>query len=249
MSAKTMVVPTEKQFSLSKAKLDKDGGIEIHYDVSEVVQGESYSNEYHVKSAKEVHPDLKDLFKELRKCIAKVIHWSTFRTLVATTEFKASKKQLELAQAHFEELLNNVEARGVSFSGSDDNVAVIITGLLTVGNGQKTAINTPRIKFNTETYGFEEELEEIIGNIETEVYAFLFKGKKAQLELFGANGEPQEDQDEPDEHNLFNGDDAVSDVEETDTDDQEDEFEENSETDDAANDIDDAESFNDEDEI
>lgn len=46
------------------------------------------------------------------------------------------------------------------------------------------------MKFNTETFGFEEELEEIICDIENEVYAFLFKGKKAQLELFGADGEP-----------------------------------------------------------
>ena len=35
-----------------------------------------------------------------------------------------------------------------------------------------------------------EELEEIICDIENEAYAFLFKGKKAQLELFGADGEP-----------------------------------------------------------
>ena len=34
------------------------------------------------------------------------------------------------------------------------------------------------------------ELEEIVTDIENEVYAFLFKGKKAQLELFGVDGEP-----------------------------------------------------------
>ena len=78
----------------------------------------------------------------------------------------------------------------MSFSGQDDNVGVVLTGLFTVSNNQKTAINSPRLKFNTETFGFEEELEEIVANIETEVYAFLFKGKKAQLELFGADGEP-----------------------------------------------------------
>ena len=78
----------------------------------------------------------------------------------------------------------------MSFSGQDDNVGVVLTGLFTVSNNQKTAIKSPRLKFNTETFGFEEELEEIAADIETEVYAFLFKGKKAQLELFGADGEP-----------------------------------------------------------
>ena len=37
---------------------------------------------------------------------------------------------------------------------------------------------------------YEEEGEEIVTDIENEVYAFLFKGKKAQLELFGVDGEP-----------------------------------------------------------
>ena len=59
-----------------------------------------------------------------------------------------------------------------------------------MSNDQKTAINSPRLVFNTKTFGFEEELEEIAADIETEVYAFLFKGKKAQLELFGADSEP-----------------------------------------------------------
>lgn len=243
---KTMKIPSEQAFALTKAKLDKDGGIEVHYNVSEVINEEHYSNEFHVKSAKQVHPDLKEQFDALRACIARVIHFSVFRTLVASKEFKATKSQLELAQNHFQELLGKIEARGVSFSGSDDNIAVIITGLLEVGNGQKTAINTPRIKFNTETYGFESELEDIIDNIETEVYAFLFKGKKAQLELFGSNGEPQEETE--DEHNLFTGsededqeDDAVNDAEETDSEDTEAETED---SDDSENFDDDMEDFN-----
>lgn len=86
--------------------------------------------------------------------------------------------------------VENIEVRGVSFSGQDDNVGVVLTGLFTVSNNQKTAINSPRLKFNTETFGFEEEFEAIVADIENEVYAFLFKGKKAQLELFGADGEP-----------------------------------------------------------
>ena len=38
----------------------------------------------------------------------------------------------------------------------------------------------------TISFGFEEELEEIVGKIEREVYAYLFDGKQAQLSLFGA---------------------------------------------------------------
>jgi len=70
----------------------------------------------------------------------------------------------------------------------------VLTGLYEVANGQKSAINTPRLKLENETWGFEEELECIIANIETEVYAFLFKGKKAELSLFGEGDD--EDQTE-----------------------------------------------------
>ena len=110
--------------------------------------------------------------------------------MIGTDDFKANKNQKEVARNFADEMLKNIEVRGVSYSGQDDNVGVVLTGLFTVSNNQKTAINSPRLKFNTETFGFEEELEAIVADIENEVYAFLFKGKKAQLELFGADGEP-----------------------------------------------------------
>lgn len=207
MQEKTMVIPSEKQFSLSKVKLVKDGGLIVHYEVTEVINEMSYSNKFHVESAKDVHPDLQELFDNLRPVIGRVFHLISFKTLLATPDFKATKSQKDFGEEFSKEILNNIEAKGISFSGQDDNIAVIITGSMTVGNGQKTAINTPSIKFNSETYGFEEDLEEIVGRIETEVYAFLFKGKKAQLELFNATGEAYEDEHkqvyEDDDEDLF----------------------------------------------
>ena len=55
----------------------------------------------------------------------------------------------------------------------------------------------------TISFGFEEELEEIVGKIEREVYAYLFDGKQAQLSLFGADGnanpEANDNDPEPDD--------------------------------------------------
>lgn len=188
-----MPIPTKEKFSLSKVKLLKDGGLDIHYEVTEVVGNESYTNKYHVESAKDIHPDLRDCFDCLRPIMGRVFNITSFLSMVETSDFKATKKQSELSRDFADEMLKNIEVRGVSFSGQDDNVGVVLTGLFTVSNNQKTAINSPRLKFNTETFGFEEELEEIAADIENEVYAFLFKGKKAQLELFGADGEPAPD--------------------------------------------------------
>lgn len=188
-----MPIPTKGKFSLSKVKLLKYGGLDVHYEVTEFVGNESYTNKYHVESAKDIHPDLRDCFDRLRPIMGRIFNITSFLSMVETPDFKATKKQSELSRDFADEMLKNIEVRGVSFSGQDDNVGVVLTGLFTVSNNQKTAINSPRLKFNTETFGFEEELEEIAADIENEVYAFLFEGKKAQLELFGADGEPAPD--------------------------------------------------------
>lgn len=185
-----MLTPSKKAFALSKVKTLKDGGLDVHYEVTETIGNESYTNKYHVESAKDIHPDLRDCFDRLRPIMGRIFDITSFLSMVETSDFKATKKQSELSRDFADEMLKNIEVRGVSLSGQDDNVGCILTGLFTVSNNQKTAINSPRMKFNTETFGFEEELEEIICDIENEVYAFLFKGKKAQLELFGADGEP-----------------------------------------------------------
>lgn len=184
-----MPVPTKEKFSLSKVKLLKDGGLDVHFEVTEVVGNESYTNKYHVLSAKDIHPDLRKLFKDLCPIMGRVFNITSFKSMIATPDFKATKKQIEIADSFANECLGNIEVKGVSLSGQDDNVGVVLTGLFTVSNNQKTAINTPRMKYAVETFGFEEALENIVCDIENEVYEFLFDGKRAQMDLFGADGE------------------------------------------------------------
>lgn len=203
-----MPVPTKEKFSLSKVKLLKDGGLDVHFEVTEVVGNESYTNKYHVLSAKDIHPDLRKLFKDLCPIMGRVFNITSFKSMIATPDFKATKKQIEIADSFANECLGNIEAKGVSLSGQDDNVGVVLTGLFTVSNNQKTAINTPRMKYAVETFGFEEELENIVCDIENEVYEFLFEGKRAQMDLFGADGELNplvygNDADNENENDMF----------------------------------------------
>lgn len=185
-----MSIPSEKAFALSKVKTLKNGGLDVHYEVTETIGNESYTNKYHVESAKDIHPDLRDCFDRLRPIMGRIFNITSFLSMVGTSDFKATEKQNELSRDFADEMLKKIKVRGLSFSGQDDNVGVVLTGLFAVLDDQKTAINSPRLNFNTKIFGFEKELEEIAADIETEVYAFLFKGKKAQLELFGADGEP-----------------------------------------------------------
>lgn len=105
-------------------------------------------------------------------------------SVVESKEFEATKKQKAQARESAAELYENIEPRGISLSGKGDNCGVIITAVYTCAEGKKTCLNTPRMLFSTFSYGFEEKLEQICADIEKETYAFLFKGKKAQLELF-----------------------------------------------------------------
>lgn len=198
---KNMPIPSENAFSLNKVKTLKDGGLDVHYEVVETVGNEAYTNKYHIESAKDIHPDLRKLFAKLRPIMGRVFNITSFKTLVSTDEFKARPGQVTLAEEFAEQCLKNIEVRGISLSGKDDNVGVVLTGLFEVANGQKSAINTPRLKLENETWGFEEELECIIADIETEVYAFLFKGKKAELSLFGEGDDDNqiEGTEEPEE--------------------------------------------------
>lgn len=184
----TMTKPNPKDFQLEKVKLVNNGGICAHYDVTEVVGGTSYTNHYVVDNGMDVHPDLAGLFEDLRPIVARVFNINSFLSFVEDTANKIPAKIQEQARGFAGELLNNIEVRGVSFSGKDDNVGVVITAVYKTANGLKTCINTPRIKMATISFGFEEELEEIVGKIEREVYAYLFDGKQAQLSLFGADG-------------------------------------------------------------
>lgn len=200
----TMTKPNPKDFQLEKVKLVNNGGICAHYDVTEVVSGTSYTNHYVVDNGMDVHPDLAGLFEDLRPIVARVFNINSFLSFVEDPANKIPAKIQEQARGFAGELLNNIEVRGVSFSGKDDNVGVVITAVYTTANGLKTCINTPRIKMATISFGFEEELEEIVGKIEREVYAYLFDGKQAQLSLFGADGNanPETNANDPETDDL-----------------------------------------------
>lgn len=195
-----MKTPSEKGFALNKVKVISGGGLDVHFEVEESCGSEIYNEHYHLSSTKEIHPDLRKLFEKLRPIMARVYHLSFFRTLLDMPEFKATKAQRELAEIAFGEVINKISVTGIYMSGKDDNVGVVITGTFTADSNQKMSINSHRMKFIDTRYGFEEELEEICGDIESEVYAFLFKNKKAQLELFDEYGEPSGTQE-------FNGED------------------------------------------
>ena len=178
-------IPTEKNYNLSKVKLNPNGGLQADYQVTETVGGEPSVTDYHANVSRDIHPDLRGLFEDLRPIVGRVFNITSFLTFLDSDEMKLPESKKVLARAFADELIAKIDVRGVSWSGTDDNTGVVITAVFETPNGLKTCINTPRIKMATISFGFEEELEKIVEAIKTEVYQFLFNGKQAQLSLFG----------------------------------------------------------------
>lgn len=183
--AENVSIPSEKNFNLSKVKLQPKGGLQVNYQVTETVGGEPSVTDYTADVSRDIHPDLQGLFEDLRQIVARVLNITSFLTLLESDEMKLPESKKLLARQFADELISNIDVRGVSWSGSDDNVGVVITAVFETPNGLKTCINTPRIKLAQISFGFEEELEVIVDKIKSEVYQFMYMGKQAQLSLFG----------------------------------------------------------------
>lgn len=180
-------IPSESNFTLNKVKLVKNGGLDVHFEVVEVFGDETYTNKYHIESAKDIHPDLAKQFQMLRPIMGRIFNRDSisYLSMVERGCFNASKADVDYVRNFVRKVSENIEVNGVSISGKDENIGVILTGLYTVSDDMQTCIRSPKIKLNKNRFGFEQDLYDILGMIESEVYAFLFKGKKAQLELFG----------------------------------------------------------------
>ena len=191
-----LVKPGEKNFNLSKVKLLPNGGLQANYQVTENVGGELSVTDYQANVTRDIHPDMRKLFEDLRIIVGRVFNITSFLTMLESDEMKLPESKLVKARAFADELISKIDVRGLSWSGTDDNAGVVVTAVFETPNGLKTCINTPRIKLATISFGFEEELEQIADSIKSEVYQFLFDGKQAQLQLFGGDGQPAQGAEE-----------------------------------------------------
>lgn len=193
MEKELQTIQTEKDFNLSKVKMLPKGGIQAEYQVTQIVDGETSLIDRNETCTRDVHPDLLGLFDDLRTIVGRVFNITSFLTFLDAEV--VPHNLADRARAFSDELLAKIEVRGVTWSGTGDKSGVVITAVYETANGLKTCINTPRIVLATISFGFEEELETIVESIKKEVYAYLFRGKQAQMSLFGENGAAD---DEPD---------------------------------------------------
>lgn len=171
-----------EQFTLQKVKT-KGQGLEVNFEVEETTGVEVYHDVKNVKSDKSPHPDLKEVLDVCRGYMAEIFYFSILNEIRDSNVFNATAAQATILNEKFSYLKNKITVTGVSISGKDENRGIIITGKLKTETGHETAINSQRIKFNGTKYGFEEDLEDLMTDLEGEVFEYVMNGKQAQLEM------------------------------------------------------------------
>lgn len=190
-----------KNFTLGKVKIVKNGGLETMHRDTHTEKGITNTVDVIIKNTVNPHPDLINLVNDLKPYLAKCYQMDAFVTLakskgVDAKHKKAFKEVLELIENVHKINMDKIAITGVAISGviedDKDKRSVIITGTMMQENGSKTALNSPRIKLNTDQFKFESDVQEIINDLSTEVFQYLYEGKAAQLDLFATDDKKTE---------------------------------------------------------
>lgn len=179
----------ESNFSLQKLKRLNGGGIHIEFETKRVEESETFYDNEKLDSSREPHEDYLAKIRSLKPYLCEILGFTDVRTIVSHEDFKATDKQIKAAETGYQNKVANIEITGFSIHGKEGNQNVIINGKMTINKLGVIALNTPRIKFSNNIYGWEEDLKELAEQIEHESYLYLFEGKREQLKMFGEDQE------------------------------------------------------------
>jgi hypothetical protein len=182
---------TQAQFELQKIKVLKGAsGVEVEFNVRREDSGATVTDRYSKETTTFPHPDLLAVIESLKDILIKAVGKETIHSekIIAGFKklFKKESDYAELEQAfedHYNGERTKITVTGIAVSGFDSNKGAIFTGTYLCKNGSKIALNSPRIRYEGEMMGFEQELQEICVKIEEEAYLYTFQDKQAQQQI------------------------------------------------------------------
>lgn len=179
----------QNQFALQKVKRNPNGGLYVEFQVEERDGNEIRWDDMKKGSSKIQHSDFNNVLDRMTSHVARCLNFSWIKTVMESSSLKTAEAkafdQLEkIIEAGLKAAESNIVVNGITISGSDKKKQVIIMSTLTTGNKKKVAINTPLILLEADIFGFEQELVDDVDELVEETFAYLFKNKKAQLDIF-----------------------------------------------------------------
>lgn len=184
----TVQVP-RKHFSLSQVKILKDNrGLEVKYQIVKMDSGISTNETSSVSSHGVPHPDLLKAIENLSQYAVQGCGLVKY--------LNAPEVMQEYGEKALREAIDSYAPTGICINGQDSKRKAMITGVWNCHGNYKISLNTPNILLESDQFEFEDELNISVDEIEDEVFAYLFKNKRSQLELFNASEKKENDNDE-----------------------------------------------------
>ena len=183
-----------QNFTLKTVKRMKNGGLQGKISFTKEENGITNTEEWDFKNTEDPHPELIDKLDSLKS------HLANCYDMDATVILSNSKGLQAKATESFDhvktfiagvytETLKKIDINGISIGGekgegNEDRRNIVILGTKLMLNGSKAPLNSPSIKLNLDVFSTESEIQERVNEIEEEVVAYLYEGKKAQQTLF-----------------------------------------------------------------
>lgn len=182
----------EPKFDLKKIKINPDGKVEISYKSENGEEGRASYDEIVVISDRWPHPDLREAIKKLNVFLADANGLRPYRNLPHIPPGKIEKWNQKEIQDILEVLDNHVyagvEASGIALYGKDHDLGVIITGKHQTKTSA-VAMNSPKLRVNGDSFGFEASVFDVVDEIVEEARKFVFDKKSAQMQMEFPAGE------------------------------------------------------------
>ena len=182
----------QESFQLAHVKvIQKNQGLSIGWTADKQEGGQIHKENKQVDSTVIPHEDLTKIMNKFKVVIATTQGVYNLRTAASSDAITAKQKEgfkavQKITSSVVADLLERITITGVNISGdmhSKSGRGVIVTAKFKTLSNSVVPWNTPRIRLNVNAFGFEEELEENLGDLIEEVKAYLFENKKAQLDL------------------------------------------------------------------
>ena len=171
--------------TLSKLKLKDDGTLTIEY-IEKRESAAGIETITHTAACEgQRHPDLDNLVSELKPYVLQNMGITAVATKVAM-DVLGVKKLDKVQNAHKEKVLipvsDRVQIIGVSIGGSEQLLGAVISAKFKGFNDAYCAVSTPRICYESDKLGFEEDVQDIVNRISAEAFRYV-DGKRSQIEF------------------------------------------------------------------
>ena len=170
-------------FELKRVKFIPNG-LEVDYNDCMNVDGETVKTFHRVKNPEYPHPDLPKVAGKLRGYIVRLMGLMDFENITYLSDLSKQDKELgKQFQDFFEIQSTRVMIREIV--RDEEKNTVIIKYEFTGVDFSLFKMQTPKINLEGEILKFKIEMDSDLEYMKHEIFDYLFKGKRAQLSMFG----------------------------------------------------------------